>query len=157
MTLLMKRDTLNEDETRFYISETVLAIDSIHRLGFIHRSLSLLSAPPFPPFFHCYSFPLPSLLPTPTLCFASCPFYSMLPFHSHPAILIRPFLLATPFTNPWFSSFSIFSFRSDSMLGGELGVPSIYRSSVIYSCISILHETQASYSLPHFVLIFLFC
>lgn len=37
MTLLMKRDTFTEEETRFYISETLQAIDSIHQLGFIHR------------------------------------------------------------------------------------------------------------------------
>ena len=37
MTLLMKKDTLSEDCTQFYIAETALAIDSIHRLGFIHR------------------------------------------------------------------------------------------------------------------------
>ena len=39
MTLLMKKDILSEDVTRFYISETVLAIDSIHQLGFIHRDI----------------------------------------------------------------------------------------------------------------------
>ena len=39
MTLLMKRDILPEDVTRFYIAETVLAIDSIHKLGFIHRDI----------------------------------------------------------------------------------------------------------------------
>eukprot|EP00116_Pleurobrachia_bachei_P005019 sb/3465281/ len=39
MTLLMKRDTLSEDESRFYMAECVLAIDSIHRLGFIHRDI----------------------------------------------------------------------------------------------------------------------
>lgn len=39
MTLLMKKDTLSEDETRFYMAECVLAIDSIHRLGFIHRDI----------------------------------------------------------------------------------------------------------------------
>lgn len=37
MTLLMKRDTLSEDETRFLIAESVLAINSVHELGFIHR------------------------------------------------------------------------------------------------------------------------
>lgn len=37
MTLLMKKDTLTEDSTQFYIVETALAIDSIHKLGFIHR------------------------------------------------------------------------------------------------------------------------
>lgn len=39
MTLLMKNDTLSEEETQFYISETVLAIDAIHQLGFIHRDI----------------------------------------------------------------------------------------------------------------------
>ena len=39
MTLLMKRDILTEDETRFYLAETVLAIDSIHNLNFIHRDI----------------------------------------------------------------------------------------------------------------------
>lgn len=39
MTLLMKKDTLTEEETQFYVAETVLAIDSIHQLGFIHRDI----------------------------------------------------------------------------------------------------------------------
>ncbi|XP_010765156.1 serine/threonine-protein kinase 38-like [Notothenia coriiceps] len=39
MTLLMKKDTLTEEATQFYIAETVLAIDSIHQLGFIHRDI----------------------------------------------------------------------------------------------------------------------
>ncbi|XP_046881768.1 serine/threonine-protein kinase 38-like isoform X2 [Hypomesus transpacificus] len=39
MTLLMKKDTLTEEETQFYIAETVLAIDSIHQMGFIHRDV----------------------------------------------------------------------------------------------------------------------
>lgn len=39
MTLLMKKDTLTEDQTQFYVAETVLAIDYIHRLGFIHRDI----------------------------------------------------------------------------------------------------------------------
>ncbi|XP_013771690.1 serine/threonine-protein kinase tricorner-like isoform X2 [Limulus polyphemus] len=39
MTLLMKKDTLSEEETQFYIAETALAINSIHTLGFIHRDI----------------------------------------------------------------------------------------------------------------------
>ncbi len=39
MTLLMKKDTLTEEQTQFYVAETILAIDSIHRLGFIHRDI----------------------------------------------------------------------------------------------------------------------
>lgn len=39
MTLLMKKDTLSEEVTQFYIAETALAIDSIHNCGFIHRDI----------------------------------------------------------------------------------------------------------------------
>lgn len=39
MTLLMKKDTLSEDCSQFYIAETALAIDYIHKLGFIHRDI----------------------------------------------------------------------------------------------------------------------
>ncbi|CAH1785922.1 unnamed protein product [Owenia fusiformis] len=39
MTLLMKKDTLSEEATQFYVAESILAIDSIHRLGFIHRDI----------------------------------------------------------------------------------------------------------------------
>ncbi|KAH0504217.1 Serine/threonine-protein kinase 38-like [Microtus ochrogaster] len=39
MTLLMKKDTLTEEQTQFYISETVLAIDATHQLGFIHQDM----------------------------------------------------------------------------------------------------------------------
>ncbi|XP_013162226.1 PREDICTED: serine/threonine-protein kinase tricorner isoform X1 [Papilio xuthus] len=39
MTLLMKKDTLSEDCAQFYVAETALAIDSIHKLGFIHRDI----------------------------------------------------------------------------------------------------------------------
>lgn len=37
MTLLMRKDTLTEDEARFYVGETVLAIESIHKHNYIHR------------------------------------------------------------------------------------------------------------------------
>uniref|UniRef100_UPI000EF49492 serine/threonine-protein kinase 38-like n=1 Tax=Ciona intestinalis TaxID=7719 RepID=UPI000EF49492 len=39
MTLLMNKDTLTEEQTQFYIAEAVLAINSIHELGFIHRDI----------------------------------------------------------------------------------------------------------------------
>lgn len=39
MTLLIERDTLSEDQARFYIAEMVIAIDTIHKLGFIHRDV----------------------------------------------------------------------------------------------------------------------
>ena len=38
MTLLMRKDTLTDDEARFYVGEIVLAIESIHRHNYIHRS-----------------------------------------------------------------------------------------------------------------------
>uniref|UniRef100_A0AAV1UVF8 non-specific serine/threonine protein kinase n=1 Tax=Peronospora matthiolae TaxID=2874970 RepID=A0AAV1UVF8_9STRA len=39
MGLLMKEDTLNEATTRFYAAEMVLAIQSVHELGYIHRDM----------------------------------------------------------------------------------------------------------------------
>jgi len=39
MTLLMKKDILTEEESRFYIAETILSIESVHRVNFIHRDL----------------------------------------------------------------------------------------------------------------------
>ena len=39
MGLLMKEDTFSEDATRFYISELILAVSSVHALGYIHRDL----------------------------------------------------------------------------------------------------------------------
>mmetsp|Transcript_42824 Transcript_42824/g.41159 ORF Transcript_42824/g.41159 Transcript_42824/m.41159 type:complete len:157 (+) Transcript_42824:449-919(+) len=39
MTLLMRKDILTEDESRFYIAETILAIEGVHNLNYIHRDL----------------------------------------------------------------------------------------------------------------------
>lgn len=39
MTVLMKKDILSEEETKFYASELVLAIDSVHKMNYIHRDL----------------------------------------------------------------------------------------------------------------------
>ncbi|CAK8679342.1 unnamed protein product [Clavelina lepadiformis] len=39
MTLLMNKDTLTEEQTQFYMAESILAINSIHELGFIHRDI----------------------------------------------------------------------------------------------------------------------
>lgn len=39
MTLLMRKDVLTEDESRFYIAETILAIETVHRVNYIHRDL----------------------------------------------------------------------------------------------------------------------
>lgn len=56
MTMLMKKDTFTEDETRFYIAESVLAINSIHQVGFIHRlgALDLLLCLLLSLFYTCY-------------------------------------------------------------------------------------------------------
>ena len=39
MALLMKKDILSEDDTRFYMAETALALSDLHRLGFMHRDV----------------------------------------------------------------------------------------------------------------------
>ncbi|KAF4367049.1 hypothetical protein G4B88_016761 [Cannabis sativa] len=39
MTLLMREDTLPEDVARFYIAQSVLAIESIHKHNYIHRDI----------------------------------------------------------------------------------------------------------------------
>jgi len=39
MNLLIKKDILTEDDSRFYIGELVLAIESVHQIGYIHRDL----------------------------------------------------------------------------------------------------------------------
>ncbi len=57
MTLLMRKDTLTEDEARFYVGQAVLAIESIHKHNYIHRCLLL---------------PLDTLLFHPFSLFASC-------------------------------------------------------------------------------------
>ena len=37
MTLLMREYILSEDVARFYITESILAIESIHRHNYVHR------------------------------------------------------------------------------------------------------------------------
>ena len=39
MTLLMKKDILNEQEAKFYIAETILAVEYVHKMNYIHRDL----------------------------------------------------------------------------------------------------------------------
>lgn len=39
LTLLSKFDRLPEEMARFYIAETILAIDSLHKLGYVHRDI----------------------------------------------------------------------------------------------------------------------
>lgn len=41
MSLLIRLDIFSEEMTRFYLAECVMAIASVHALGFIHRYLSL--------------------------------------------------------------------------------------------------------------------
>lgn len=46
LTLLSKfEDRLPEDMAKFYIAEMVLAIDSIHNLGYVHRLIFRLVIP----------------------------------------------------------------------------------------------------------------
>ena len=37
MTMLMKYDIFSEDVSRFYMAECILAIEAVHKLGYIHR------------------------------------------------------------------------------------------------------------------------
>lgn len=39
MTLLIQKEIFSEDMAQFYIAETAQAIESIHKLGFIHRDI----------------------------------------------------------------------------------------------------------------------
>ncbi|QPG93460.1 Cobalt uptake protein cot1 [Epichloe festucae Fl1] len=39
MTMLIKYEIFSEDITRFYIAECILAIEAVHKLGFIHRDI----------------------------------------------------------------------------------------------------------------------
>lgn len=39
MTLLMKKDILSERDSMFYAAEMVMAVDSVHKLNYIHRDL----------------------------------------------------------------------------------------------------------------------
>ncbi|MCI00868.1 serine/threonine-protein kinase 38-like, partial [Trifolium medium] len=39
MTLLMRKDILSEYEAKFYVGETVLAIESIHKHNYVHRDI----------------------------------------------------------------------------------------------------------------------
>lgn len=39
MTLLMEKDILSEEDSRFYIAETILAVEAVHSLNYIHRDL----------------------------------------------------------------------------------------------------------------------
>lgn len=39
MTVLMKKDILTETEAKFYTAEIILAVDSVHKMNYIHRDL----------------------------------------------------------------------------------------------------------------------
>ena len=39
MNLLVKKDTLTEEEARFYIAEIILCVESVHEMGCIHRDI----------------------------------------------------------------------------------------------------------------------
>jgi len=39
MTLLMRKDILSEEESRFYIAEIIQALEGVHKLNYIHRDL----------------------------------------------------------------------------------------------------------------------
>jgi len=39
MNLLIARDILTEDESRFYAAELILAIEAVHKLNTIHRDI----------------------------------------------------------------------------------------------------------------------
>ncbi len=39
MSLLMRKDILNEEDSRFYIAELILAVEAIHKIDCIHRDL----------------------------------------------------------------------------------------------------------------------
>ena len=43
MTMLIKYEIFSEDVTRFYMAECVLAIEAVHKLGFIHRYVEVLA------------------------------------------------------------------------------------------------------------------
>lgn len=45
MTMLMKYDVFSEDVSRFYMAECILAIEAVHKLGYIHRYVTVCLLP----------------------------------------------------------------------------------------------------------------
>jgi protein-serine/threonine kinase len=43
MTMLIKYEIFSEDITRFYMAEIVMAIEAVHKLGFLHRFVTLVA------------------------------------------------------------------------------------------------------------------
>ena len=39
MNMLIKKDIFNTEEARFYIAETILAVEYVHSLGYVHRDI----------------------------------------------------------------------------------------------------------------------
>lgn len=39
MNLLIQEEIFTEEQTRFYMAEAILAVESVHRLNYIHRDL----------------------------------------------------------------------------------------------------------------------
>lgn len=39
MSLLMRKDILNEEDSKFYIAEIILAVEDIHKMDCIHRDI----------------------------------------------------------------------------------------------------------------------
>ncbi len=39
MNLLIDREVFTEDQSRFYMAEAILAVESVHKLNYIHRDL----------------------------------------------------------------------------------------------------------------------
>ena len=39
MNLLIEKNVFSEDLARFYIAEAILAVESVHKLNYIHRDL----------------------------------------------------------------------------------------------------------------------
>lgn len=44
MTMLIKYEIFSEDITRFYMAEVVMAIEAVHKLGFLHRYVNFISS-----------------------------------------------------------------------------------------------------------------
>ena len=41
MNLLIRYGRFSEEMTRFYISELVMVVESVHQMGFIHRDIKV--------------------------------------------------------------------------------------------------------------------
>jgi len=39
LSLMIKHETFNEDQVRFFLAEIVLAVESVHKLGYVHRDI----------------------------------------------------------------------------------------------------------------------